>query len=525
MSAASVAERVERERLVAIVRVAGAGAVRTAVRALLAAGIRVMEVSLAAPGALDGIRAARGDLPSGALLGAGTVRSIADAERALAAGADFLVSPHADPGLVAWARERDVLHVPGALTPTEVAAALDAGAPLIKLFPAGAVGPGYVRDLLAPFPEARLVPTGGVTAANAGAYLEAGAAAVAVGSSLVSEASVREPRRLKTLARSVRAATLTDPRSPESPMTIDGILPVIPTPLRDGAFDAASFGRLLDHMLPHVDGYTLLGSTGEAPSLTTGERMEIAAAALEMTPQDKRVVVGISHTSLPESVELAQHAQRHGAAAVLFAAPYYFPNSRAGLGDHLAELGAAIDCELVFYDNPAPNATPVSAEQILEYASRIERLNTVKLTDHGLDKVAAWRAAGLRVLGGDDPILFRYLDAGVDGMMVIAPAIFPAAFRETWDRFRAGDAHGALDVFSSEILPFLHVFGIGDEIVTTKGLLAEIGIFSSEEVRLPLVGVDPARRDLLARAHRLCVQRTERRLAGEPLAPTTAVEG
>lgn len=301
-------------------------------------------------------------------------------------------------------------------------------------------------------------------------------------------------------------------------MQIEGILPVIPTPFRDGEFDAESFRRLLDHILPYADGYTLLGSTGEAPSLTTQERMDIAAAALALTPDDKTVVVGINHTVLEESQQLAQHAARHGAGAVLFAAPYYFPNSEEGLGAHLRELATAIDIELVFYDNPVPNATPVTAEQILRYAAAIEPLNTVKLTDHTVDKVAAWQAAGLRVHGGDDCILFRYLWAGVDGMMVIAPALFPAAFRETWDRLRAGDGAGALDVLSAEVLPFVHVFGIGDEIPTTKALLREIGIFASDELRLPLVGVDESRRELLVEAYGLCRQRTQRRLGEDAAA-------
>lgn len=300
-------------------------------------------------------------------------------------------------------------------------------------------------------------------------------------------------------------------------MKIEGILPVVPTPFVRGEFDPDSFKRLLDQMLPHVDGYTLLGSTGEAPSLTTQERMDIAAAALAMTSSEKKVVVGVTHTALAESLEIAAHAQRHGASGVLCAPPYYFPNSRPGLGDYLAELGAGIDCELVLYDNPTPTATHVGVEQVIEYAQRIARLNTVKLTDHALGKVPLWRDAGLRVLGGDDSILFRYLASGVDGTMVIAPAIFPAAFRETWDRYRSGDLASALDVFSAEILPFLHVFGIGDEIVTTKALLAEVEIFASAEVRLPLTPTDDARHQLLAQAYRLCQRRTEARLSGEPL--------
>ncbi|GAA2366599.1 dihydrodipicolinate synthase family protein [Dactylosporangium salmoneum] len=296
-------------------------------------------------------------------------------------------------------------------------------------------------------------------------------------------------------------------------MTITGVLPVIPTPFDRGRFDAISFRRLLDHTLASVDGYTLLGSTGEAPSMSTRERMDITETALAMVPDDKTVVVGVTHTSLHESVRLAQHAAQHGAAGVLCASPYYFPNTRDGLRGYLAELSASVDIEVVFYDNPTPTATAVTIEQVLEYAAGIPRLNTVKLTDHGLAKVQAWQQAGLTVLGGDDPILFRYLAAGVDGVMVIAPAIFPDTFRETWQLARAGQLAEAFAIFSAEILPFLHVFGIGDEIATSKAVLHEIGVFASDEVRLPLVGVDQRRRELLSEAYRLCRERTATRTA------------
>ena len=140
-------------------------------------------------------------------------------------------------------------------------------------------------------------------------------------------------------------------------MPLAGLLPVIPTPFQDGAFDADSFERLLGHMLPGVDGYTLLGSTGEAPSLRVGQRMAIAEAALAMTPADKTVVVGVSHTCVEDSVALARHAQAAGASGVLCAAPYYFQNTPAGLERHLAKLDAALEVDLVLYDNPAATKT------------------------------------------------------------------------------------------------------------------------------------------------------------------------
>jgi 4-hydroxy-tetrahydrodipicolinate synthase len=298
-------------------------------------------------------------------------------------------------------------------------------------------------------------------------------------------------------------------------MPVEGVLPVIPTPFRDGKFDQESFERFLDHMLDGVDGFTLLGSTGEAPSLTTAERQQIAAAVLELTPREKTVVVGITHTSLGEALELARHAEAHGAAALLCASPFYFANSADGILAYLARVDAAIGIELVLYDNPAATKTVLAADDVVRWSRELEHLRSVKLTDHDLRKVAAWHEAGLSVLAGDDPILFRYLAAGVDGAMVIAPCVFPAAFRETWNRVRNGDLAGAQAVFSAEIAPFLHVFGIGDEIATTKTLLADIGVFASAEVRPPLLPASDDRRILLRNAYDFGRERTDARRARE----------
>jgi 4-hydroxy-tetrahydrodipicolinate synthase len=284
-------------------------------------------------------------------------------------------------------------------------------------------------------------------------------------------------------------------------MAVRGILPVIPTPFSNGRFDAESFERLVDHLFPGCDGYTLLGSTGEAPSLSSEQRMEIAAKALQLTPKDKKVVVGVAHTSVDESIRLARHAQQHGAAAVLCPSPYYFQNSPEGLRRFFTQLDAALEVDLVLYDNPPATKTNLRAEDVIAWAAELQHLRTLKLTDHDLSKVATLQAAGISVLAGDDPILFRYLDAGVDGVMVIAPAIYPEAFRSVWESLAAGDAAAAMRTFAAEILPFEHVFGIGDEIVTTKAMLKLMGIFASDEVLPPLVQVDDNRRALLQLAH------------------------
>jgi 2-dehydro-3-deoxyphosphogluconate aldolase/(4S)-4-hydroxy-2-oxoglutarate aldolase len=179
------AKEIEDGRLLAIVRLEPASAAVTAARQLAENGIGALEFSLATEGGLDALRASASELAATTLIGAGTVRTVSDAESAVDAGARYLVSPHLAWEVFAWARKHDVLHIPGAFSPTEVAAALDTGASLIKLFPAGQAGPNYLRDLLKPFPEARLVATGGIHLGNARAFLDAGAAALAVGRALV----------------------------------------------------------------------------------------------------------------------------------------------------------------------------------------------------------------------------------------------------------------------------------------------------------------------------------------------------
>jgi len=168
---------------------------------LAGAGLRVIEVSRSAEKYADVLSALISKWSSRLLIGVGTVRSKTDAEDAISSGAQFLISPHFDPQLAKFVRELGVPYIVGCYTPSEVAAALDIGVSAIKIFPAFVGGPKYIKALLAPFPEARLVPTGGVHPADAGEYWSAGAWAVAIGSemnSIVGEKSWTDDR-LKAL--------------------------------------------------------------------------------------------------------------------------------------------------------------------------------------------------------------------------------------------------------------------------------------------------------------------------------------
>jgi 4-hydroxy-tetrahydrodipicolinate synthase len=282
-------------------------------------------------------------------------------------------------------------------------------------------------------------------------------------------------------------------------MTIRGTLPVVPTPFLNGDVDFQSIERMLDYTLPYVDGYMLLGSTGEAPSMTLTERMETTEFVLRAVPAETTVVVGIAHTSVADAALLARHAQDHGAKGVLLPVPYYFLNTPDGAFLFIAEIDKILDIDLVLYDNPVTTKTTLAAQTVIDWAQRLRNLRTVKLTDHDVSKIATWKQAGLDVLAGDDVILFRYLAAGVDGSMVLAPAIFPVAFQDVWTFIQRGDLAQAFAIFADEILPFLHVFGVGDEISTTKALFHDLGLFTSSEVRPPLDTVDDLQRQQLLR--------------------------
>ncbi len=176
--------RIEAERLVAIIRTGDLEQASGIVDQLVEVGVTVVEFSLSGTAALPALRDAVERHGSRLTLGTGTVLDPRDVELSVAAGATFLVAPNVDPAVCREADRLGVLHIPGALTPTEVALALQLGAPIVKLFPAARLGPAYVRDLRGPFPHVRLLATGGVSAGNAAEFLDAGCVAVAAGGAL-----------------------------------------------------------------------------------------------------------------------------------------------------------------------------------------------------------------------------------------------------------------------------------------------------------------------------------------------------
>lgn len=179
MTRPSLPAEITEQRVIAVARRLSPGQIEVLTAALAGSGIGVLEVTLDGDDAIATIERLNG---SGLLVGAGTVMSVRQAAAAVEAGASFVVSPHTDDAIVAWAVDNHVPVMPGALTPTEIARAWDLGCSAVKLFPASLGGPGLLRTLRGPFAQVAFVPTGGIDADNAAEFLDAGAVAVGVGS-------------------------------------------------------------------------------------------------------------------------------------------------------------------------------------------------------------------------------------------------------------------------------------------------------------------------------------------------------
>lgn len=188
----SATEWIARSRIIAVIRLERYDQAIAIATALLEGGVSALEFTLTGAGALEAITATRTALGDAVLVGVGSVLDPTAAATAITAGAQFVVTPVLRPLVVATCRSHAIACLCGALTPSEALAAHESGADMIKIFPARAVGPHYLRDLLGPLPGLRLVPTGGVDASNARAYLDAGAVAVGIGGNLVAPRAVAQ---------------------------------------------------------------------------------------------------------------------------------------------------------------------------------------------------------------------------------------------------------------------------------------------------------------------------------------------
>ena len=201
----TTAQIIERVGLIPVLRARNAAQAHAVVKAMIAGGVTVVEVTMTVPGAIDLLRQLQKEYGAKLLLGSGTVTTADQARATIDAGAEFVVSPSLHPAVIDTTKKNGKVSCPGALTPTEAITAWEAGADYVKIFPCSAVGgASYLKSLLAPFPHLKLIPTGGVTLQTAESFIRAGARALGVGGDLVNLAAI-DAGKPETITETARA--------------------------------------------------------------------------------------------------------------------------------------------------------------------------------------------------------------------------------------------------------------------------------------------------------------------------------
>ena len=193
MNKVKILVRMREAGVLGVIRVQAVEDLGGIARALRNGGLECVEITMTTPGALRAIEEAGGKL-EGVTMGAGTVLDGTTARQAILAGAEFLVTPTVEPDVIEMAHRYGVVVIPGAMSPTEILTAWEMGADMVKVFPASVLGPSYLKAIRGPLPQIPLVPTGGITADNAGEFIHAGAALVCAGGWLVDKKAVAESR-------------------------------------------------------------------------------------------------------------------------------------------------------------------------------------------------------------------------------------------------------------------------------------------------------------------------------------------
>jgi len=277
---------------------------------------------------------------------------------------------------------------------------------------------------------------------------------------------------------------------------IEGIYPTLLTPMRNGAIDWESYQRMLDYMGDYVDGYCVGGSVGEAASLTLEERVNLIKQVSKMRKPDKELIVGVGDPSLNNTRELVRVAQEVKAKAVLAPLPFYFRLTPPMVYAYYRALDQITEIPVIIYDNPAPSGYVLSVDEIVRIDRDTRHVHHIKITEPRPEKVTeVLERTSMGVISGEDYVAWRMLKRGATAHIIAAPMLFPKEFREVCRLFAEGREEEAQGIFSRRMLPFMNdSLGGPDYIPALKVAMKEIGIFASEETKLPLLPLDEARR-------------------------------
>lgn len=280
---------------------------------------------------------------------------------------------------------------------------------------------------------------------------------------------------------------------------LTGTYTAIVTPFRDGKFDVSAFKKLIDRQIRGgVDGIVPVGTTGESPTVSYQEHIEIIGQAVEHAAGRLHVMAGTGGNSTSEAVYLTQEAAKAGADSSLQVTPYYNKPSQEGLYQHFLEVSRATKLPIVLYSVPSRCGVEIGVETARRLSAATPRIVGIKEAGGNADRVSQLRAALGRkfsILSGDDALTLPFMAAGAHGVVSVASNVIPKEMTRMVAAFRNGDAGAALKIHERFYPLFKDLF-IESNPVPVKAALAMMGLIA-EEYRLPLVPLGSKNREIL----------------------------
>ena len=272
-------------------------------------------------------------------------------------------------------------------------------------------------------------------------------------------------------------------------VNFDGAFTAIATPFRDGEVDFAALDRLLEHQIAGgIQGVVPCGTTGESPTLSATEQQAVITRTIATVRQRTFVIAGTGTNATRETIERTRFAEQAGADAAMLVIPYYNKPTQRGLIEHVRAVHDATRIPIVVYNVPPRTAADLSAESVIEIASRCPRVVAVKEATGNVvrtQQIVAALGSRLAVLSGDDALTLGIMACGGRGVISVTSNIAPAAVQDIVKRFHAGDLAGARERHFA-LLGLHDAMFVETNPGPVKAALAMMGI-GTAEVRLPLV--------------------------------------
>ncbi|MGA2693609.1 MAG: 4-hydroxy-tetrahydrodipicolinate synthase [Opitutaceae bacterium] len=287
------------------------------------------------------------------------------------------------------------------------------------------------------------------------------------------------------------------------PRPLTGAITALATPFHGKDVSFGDLKKLIEHQIRGgIDGIVPVGTTGESPTLTSEEHMDVIHAAIEFARGRVPVIAGTGSNSTAEALEYTRMSDEAGADAVLVVAPYYNKPSQEGLFRHYAALADATDLPIILYSIPSRCAVEIGVPVVERLRSRYPNVRWIKEAGGSVDRVDQLKRAmgdDITVLSGDDSLTLAFMASGAEGVISVASNLVPreisrmVRFAQQNDFARATKLH-------RKLYPLFRALFVEPNPVPLKAALARAGIISSEAVRLPLCAMEPASRATLVRA-------------------------